>query len=70
MKTQREEKCVGKGEGAGVTGRGKNWVGRAARLGVGLDTGEVIGKQKWPTPTIFDFLLKKLSQDKDKGAGS
>lgn len=33
MKTQREEKCVGRGEGARVTGRGKNRVGRAVRWG-------------------------------------
>lgn len=31
--------------------------------GVGLDTGEVIGKQRCPTPAIFDFLLKKLRQN-------
>lgn len=68
MKTQREEKCVGKGEGAGVTRRGKNRVGRSARLG--LDNGEVIGKLKWSTRAIFDFSLKKVSQNKDKGAGS
>lgn len=61
---------MGKGEGAGVTGRGKNRVGRAARLGVGLDSGEVIGKQNWPTPAIFNVLFKKVSQNKDKGVGS
>lgn len=50
---EREEKYVGRGEGARATGRGKNRVGRELEL----YTGEVIGGAKvshtFPTSSTF-----------------